>query len=137
MRSSRNSSSSSAASLFSRTAIIMRRRALKKVFPLLRILSKLDEEDRRILLQYLTHDGCEGVYECVHNVLYNPNIPAEDRKQMHFQLNDHKEQLRFLASKKQKAEEKKKVLLRANKPLGPIFNYVMPMLQNDFNKMSM
>ena len=110
----------------------MRKRTLKKLLPLLRVIAKLSEDEKRIVFQFLTHEGCEGIYECVDNILHNPNIPTDDRKQMHFSLSAYKDQLRFLTNREKKAEEKKKVLQQAYKPMGTIFSYVLPMLERDF-----
>ena len=112
----------------------MRRRTLQKLLPLLKVLNKLEEEDRRVLIPYLTHEGCSGIYECVDNILHNPNIPTEHRKQIHFELNGQRDNLRFLASKKQPAEDKKKVLQRTNQSIRSVFTYSLPMLEHDLNQ---
>ena len=110
----------------------MRRRELKKLYPLLKIIAKLDDNEREILIHFLTHQGCSGLYDCVRNGLNNTSLPHTCREKMCNDLKEHKDDLRFLADKHGDPVKKKEVLRKVVKPVGTVFSYVFPLMERDF-----
>ena len=107
----------------------MRRRELKKLYPLLKIISKLDDNEREILIHFLTHQGCSGLYHCVWNGLNNTSLPHACREKMCHELKEHKDDLRFLADKHGDPKKKKEVLRKVVKPVSTVFSYVFPLME--------
>lgn len=106
------------------------RQRMRKLFPLLKILNSLDIEERTILLPYLTHEGCEGVYDCVYNGVMNPTLRAEDRQELHRVLIPHKRKLRRLLAEQDPAK-KKRALLQLGAGASLLIEKVFPVL-NEF-----
>lgn len=107
----------------------MNKREMRKLYPLLKVISKLGEPDRQVLLQYLTHDGCEGIYECIHNGLTNPTLREEDRRAMQESLNAQKRKFRKLLKEADPAK-KKQALLQVGSGVGLILGKVVPLLDD-------
>lgn len=105
----------------------MNKRDIRRLHPLLKVISKLGEPDRKVLLQYLSHDGCEGIYECIHNGLTNPTLREEDRRVMQQSLKTHKNKFRKLL-KEQDPAKKKRALLQVGEGVGLILEKVVPLL---------
>jgi hypothetical protein len=107
----------------------MRRKQMKKLYPLLKILNKLDDKDREILLCYLTNDGCAGVYECIHNAMYNNTIPITQRQNLQKELKKDKFKFRRLLNKNISPEKKHKTLRKVGGGVGKILQTVLPLLE--------
>ena len=91
----------------------MNKRAIRKVHPLLKIISSLGAEERRVLLHYLTHDACEGIYECIETL----------RKS----LSPQKNKFRMLL-KEHDPHKKQRALVQVGDGVGLILNKVVPLL---------
>lgn len=113
---------------------MMRKREIKRLYPLLQIIEKLDEREKKTLFQHLTHEGCSILYECVHNALHNPTISHECRKKICCDVKDYKDELRFLANTQVDKKEKKKLLSKLVKPVSTVFSYVFPILERDMKR---
>jgi hypothetical protein len=111
----------------------MNKREMKKLYPLLKIMSKLPPDEKKVLLHYLSHDGCRGVYECVENGLTNPTLTREDKSAMHANLMRHKNKFRRLL-KEEDPDKKKRVLLQVGEGVGFILEKVVPLLEEFVNK---
>lgn len=110
----------------------MNKRAIRKVHPLLQIISKLSADERNVLLHYLTHDACDGIYECVENGLNNHTLREEDKRLLHKSLSPQKHKFRRLI-KERDPEKKKQVLLQLGEGVGLILEKTVPLL-GDFLK---
>lgn len=123
----------------------MRRDKLAKLYPMLRIIAKLSDEDRHVLVHYLNQTACEGIYECVQNSLRNKTIPDEVRKDLQTYYMPKKQQLRRLYevpniskddSREKRAEamarfarRRKKSLQAISDDLGPIMATARPLIK--------
>jgi hypothetical protein len=124
----------------------MRKDKLQRLYPLLRVISKLSDQDRQVLIRYLTHNGCEAIFECAHNTLRNQSIPEEERrnlqqhymkKKKHFKrLFKPEPQLPETATKEEKlhaaekfAERRKRTLVNVSDDLGLILKTSLPLIQ--------
>lgn len=106
----------------------MNKRAIRKVHPLLKIVNKLGVEERQVLIHYLTHDACEGIYECIQNGLTNPTLRDEDKRELHQTLTPQKNQFRKLL-KECDPVKKKKALVQVGEGVGLILEKVVPLLE--------
>ena len=107
----------------------MNRKSLKKLHPLLKIISKLSNEEKQVLLRYLNHEGCRGIYECVHNGLTNPTLSPEDKDEMRNNLAAKKNWYRKLL-KETDPVRKQQALLQVGEGVGLILEKVVPLLDN-------
>lgn len=107
----------------------MDKKTMRKLYPLLKVLNKLSAGDKNILLRYLTHDGCEGIYECVHNALTNPTLCPNDKQDLQKNLIAKKRAYRRLL-KESDPVKKKQVLLQVGDGIGLILEKVVPLLDN-------
>jgi hypothetical protein len=112
----------------------MNRRQLNKVFPLLKILQQLGEVERQILLCYLTNEGCEGIYECIDNALYNSTLSKVDRQKILEVLRKNKRKYRCLVNKDLSPGRRHKTLCKAGDGVGIILNIVLPLIEKHLKK---
>lgn len=108
---------------------MMNKKAMRKLFPLLKILSKLSPADKVTLLRYLNHDGCEGIYECIHNALTNPTLCEKDKKELRNNLTSKKNKYRNLLKEGDPAKKKQK-LLQVGDGVGLILEKAVPLLDD-------
>ena len=106
---------------------------MKKLYPLLKIVSRLPPDEKKVLMHYLSHDGCRGIYECIENGLTNPTLSTEDRNDMQSNLMRHKNKFRKLL-KENDPMKKKRVLLQVGEGVGLILDKVVPLLEEFVNK---
>jgi hypothetical protein len=107
---------------------MMNKRKMKNLYPLLKIISKLTDEERRVLLQYLNHEGCEGIYECVDNALCNKSLPDEQRQDLASKLSEEKKLYRFIVDENKNSLKKQKKLVQVGGSLGTVLQVVLPLL---------
>ena len=106
----------------------MNKRSIRKAYPLLKVISKLEPGERQVVFQYLTHDACEGIYECIHNGLTNPTLEDEDKRLLHKSLVPQKNKFRKLL-KERDPEKKKRSLIQVGAGVGLILERVVPLLE--------
>ena len=111
----------------------MNKREMRKVHPLLKVIIKLSDEDKQVLMRYLTHEGCDGVYECIHNGLTNHTLIDGDKRMLQSSLIKHKNKFRKLI-KEQDPDKKKRALLQVGEGIGLILDKVVPLLEEFVNK---
>jgi hypothetical protein len=107
----------------------MNKKEIKTVYPLLKIISKLSEQERSILLRYLNHRGCDGIYECIHNGLCNSTLPETERKRLAEKLLKDKKNYRFLLNSSDPTKRQQK-LVQVGGSLGTILDTVLPLLSS-------
>jgi hypothetical protein len=107
----------------------MNKRAIRKVHPLLKIINGLGNEERQVLIHFLTHEACEGIYECVRNGLTNHTLRDEDKQQMQTSLNPHKGKFRKLLAEED-PERKKRALMQVGEGVGLILEKTVPLLDS-------
>jgi hypothetical protein len=107
---------------------MMSKRAIRKVHPLLKIISRLGNDERQVLIHFLTHEACEGIYECIQNGLTNPTLKEEDKRELHNSLLPQKNKFRRLL-KESHPEKKKRTLLQVGEGAGLILEKVVPLLE--------
>ena len=105
------------------------KKKLEKSLPFLKLLSRVSDEDRVILIQHLNKDTCDVVCQCVHNTIKNPNILANDRQAISQKIGSKKDIIRYLsdASRPVHVRQKKLSQLGGN-PLGLILSVAIPLL---------
>ena len=104
---------------------------IKKVVPLLRALQNATEEDRQALCKHLGVDGCEAVYECIHNAVHSKKLSAEERSGLKKELSPHKKAIRYLCKPGKNQKKKQKVLSQVGgSPLLMILSSVLPLISS-------
>ena len=106
----------------------MKRNELKKVYPLQQLLQKLNTTQQKIILQYLNEDGCDAIYECMHNALYNDKITIRCKKKLKTALQDKKHICRSLLNPKLSKKVKQNRLVQTGGSLSLILSTVLPLL---------
>jgi hypothetical protein len=102
---------------------------LKKAFPLLKVLSKLPDQDRTTLIEYLNGDATNALCECVHNAINNRQISG--RHQLCSKALRSKDDLRYISKNHTKSKQKhklKKLIQVGGSPIGLILSAVLPLL---------
>jgi hypothetical protein len=117
----------------------MKKRALKKAFPLLKLLNELPSAGRDALLPHLDTNACDAIYLCIYNGLYNSGISPQQRASLLKALSSKKRALRALArsvtDRKVSDALRKKRLIQSGGSLGMILGVALPLLANFlFNK---
>lgn len=107
----------------------MKRSQSLSVCYLIDVLASLEPEERETIIPYLNEDGCKSIYECVHNALYNKDIPAEKRRQIKQHLKKDEGCYRSLLKTNLHAKTKQKKLCQVGgKSLGILLDAVLPLL---------
>jgi hypothetical protein len=109
------------------------KKTMRRCHPLLKIISALGDEERKVLTHFLTHEACEGIYECIQNGLMNPTLPEEDKREMHERLLPQKNKFRKLI-KEEDPEKKKRALMQLGEGAGFIVQKVFPLLDKYLQK---
>jgi hypothetical protein len=108
------------------------RPALKKVYPLLKLLERMSSTDRITIIQHLDSAACDAVYMCVYNGLHNTAISPQQRDALVKELGGKKRALRALMRTMQHSKVtdalKKKRLIQSGGGLGLILGTVLPLL---------
>jgi hypothetical protein len=106
----------------------MDKEEMRKAFPLLELLSRLCDKDRKIVLSYLNCEACFAIYECIHNGLWNKIIPVKQRKILQKTIGAHKAEFRYLNNKRGCPRLKQKRLVDVAHSTGPILKNLLPLL---------
>ena len=117
----------------------MNKSQMKKVFPMLEILSTLPSDELQLVLPFLNHSVCLGLLECVDHGVCNKSIPLEIRSELREKLIKHKKKFRYLVNKEEYRaenaaerekvlEKKKKTLVHVADCLNDIFKVAIPAL---------
>lgn len=96
---------------------------------MLKILQKLSDTEREILICYLNNDGCAGLYECIHNAVYNTTLRREQREKLQKELNRDKNKFRQILNEKTSADKKNKTLKKIGGKVGIVLETVLPLLE--------
>ena len=108
----------------------MNKLQLRKLQPLLKLISNLSDDERRIVLKYLNTDGLDGVYQCIHNGVSNNTIPQQDRLELKEKLSAQKRQYRALTNIELDPEKKRKKLVEVGDSVGHVIKLVLPVLES-------
>jgi len=103
---------------------------MRKLHPLLKLITKLTDDERRTVLFYLNSAGLDGVYECIHNGIANPTIYTGDQNQLKEKLASQKGQYLSLLADDPDPVKKHKKLLKVSDSVGEVIKLVLPVLEN-------
>lgn len=104
------------------------KRKFRKCMPLLKILNKISEEDRKNIISFLNDEGCEVLINCIQNTLYNPKL-IKATKPLRASLIKHKTDFANLLKPKKSVKQKKLRLVQVGgNPLGTILSTLLPIL---------
>lgn len=107
----------------------MRKHQIAQAYPMLELLSRLEEEDRMKLIPFLNQTGCEGIYECIHNGLRSKLVDLGRRKEIKRTLKSDADIYRcILKNELCSAKKQKKLTQVGGKGLGLLLKSVLPLL---------
>jgi hypothetical protein len=109
--------------------IKMKKCNMKRLYPLLEVLSRMGESDRQIVVEFLNEAGCEGLTECVHNGLWSKALDADKRKAIKTNLKKDAEHYRCILKEGCSKKRHKKLVQVGGDGLGLILNSVLPLLK--------
>jgi hypothetical protein len=114
----------------------MKKRDLRKIYPTLKLIAKLEDNERKELLPHLKSKICHSIYECVHNGISNEvELNYDDICLIRKKLSQHKKILRYLSDPNFCHHTKRSKLNLISSGIGIILNAVLPILaQYLFNK---
>lgn len=105
------------------------------VLPLLHVLKSLKPQQRVILLAHLDDKSRDALYQAIGHVLTTDKIPMRKRLFLKHQLSPHKEDLRFLCSKRHDSECKRRKLTQiGGGPMAHILRAAVPLMLNYYAK---
>ena len=102
---------------------------MAKHYQLARLVSKLPTKDKNTLLPYLTHPGCDVIYECISQAIHNKSLPPSERKVIQERLAPRKREFKRLF-KEPIPERRKRTLQRLGEELDVIFKSALPIIKN-------
>lgn len=111
----------------------MKKCDIKRVYPLLEVLSRLEESDRQIIVEFLNEAGCEGLTECVHNGLWSKAIDLDKRKLIKTNLKKDEASYRCILKEGCSKKRHKKLVEVGGGGLGLILKSVLPLLKDHLN----
>jgi len=106
----------------------MKKKQLKKVFPLLELLHRMPDADRAIVLQFLNSTGCDGIYECIHNGLWNKTLDVSQREILKKKLGENSNTFRYVNKAKANPIRRQKKLVQVGSGVGVIIGLLLPYL---------
>jgi hypothetical protein len=108
----------------------MHNEELKRIFPLIELLARVCDKDREIIISFLNEEGCDAMYECVHNGLYNKEIPYSERKCIYNAICKNEEEYVYLNKLNASPRKKHEHLIKVCDSAGVILKSIAPLLQN-------
>jgi hypothetical protein len=99
---------------------------LRKAYPFLKIIAKLNQEDRQVILQYIDENAVGIIAECVLNAITNKAI--NNRKELRLETSGAKNICRYISNSKKKGTLKRKKIEKIGGSLGMILAAVLPLL---------
>lgn len=108
------------------------RRDVRNVFPLLSILSKLPQEERKIVLNFLDEKSSDVICECIHNGIRSKKINEVKREELKNVLQADKKFYRYLSRGKGSYQQNRKTLVKVANSIHIIFDAVIPLLVQVF-----
>jgi len=106
----------------------MHKKDLKKMYPLLELLSRLCDKDLEIVLEFLDGQGCAAIYECILNGLHNKSISKEERKKIQKAIQHQEKEFKYLKKTKSDTIKKQKELVKVGASTGLILQALIPLL---------
>lgn len=111
---------------------------LTTLYPLLQVLAELDPEKRKIVIKFLNEEGCGGLYNCIHNGLYNDQLSKKRRRAIKKCIVEHGEQEKFrcvLEPDISPTDKQNRLVEIGGAGLGILLNALLPVLaQHIFSK---
>jgi hypothetical protein len=96
---------------------------------MLEIISRLGDEDRMKIIPFLNDQGCDSIYECIHNGLRSKQVSSERRRAIRKTLKGEAELYRhILKTDYCPTKRQKKLAQVSGKGLGLILESVLPLL---------
>ena len=95
----------------------------------LKILKKLNNNQRSILLHFLSDNALNEICDCIHNTLFeNWNLKSTTVKRLRKVLNGLEKPMKTLATKGNTLQRRKKILLQhGGNPLAAILGVAIPL----------
>lgn len=104
---------------------------VKKNLPLLRLLSKADDDERCNLLQHIDAEALNVVCSCVYNAIWNCDIvPKSQRKIIRTKLGDSAKTLEYIARHKNNPVRRRRLLVRNGSSLPILLEAVLPAIES-------
>lgn len=107
----------------------MKKCSMKRIYPFLEVISRLDLKDRQILVQFLDEEGCEAITECIHNALWSKSIDPQKRRAIKLSLKQDEDKYRCILKEGCSKKRKKKLAEIGGGGLGVILDAVLPQLK--------
>ena len=115
----------------------MREAQRKVILPLLGVLKNLKPADRIIILAHLDDLSRDRLYETINQVLSQSSpLPSSKKKLLKRRLWAHRENLRYLTSRKRRSskEKRRRLVHIGGNPLGYLLKTAVPLLLNLYGK---
>lgn len=107
----------------------MKRQEVKKYIPLLKIIKKLKNDEKRVLVKHLDSRSIECLSCVFRNAIANPTLGAEQQEHLRQRLWDKRNDVRFIANAKKSADAKKRRLSQlGGNLLGLIIGQLLPLV---------
>jgi hypothetical protein len=107
----------------------------KQYLDLLKLLKKLSDNDRSVIIPYLKPEAVEFLCECFHNVLYTDlNSPNKANIKRRLKSSCSVDRLKLIASKSRAYKSKVKALKQEGAGIGLILSAALPFLTSLFSR---
>lgn len=107
----------------------MNKKKLKKLLPIIQLITKLPQEQRAGLLEYLSDEAHEGLCECIYNGIANKSLLGQKKSQFLKEKvrKDQKALLTILRPNISKKTRRRK-MIQSGGSIALILATVLPML---------
>lgn len=107
----------------------MKRQAVKKYVPLMKIIKKLNNDEKRVLVKHLDGKSIECLSCVFRNAIANPTLSEEQQKHLRQKLWDKRNDVRFIANTKKSTDAKRRRLSQlGGNLLGLIIGQLLPLV---------
>jgi len=107
----------------------MNKKKLASFLPLLEVLSNISADQRKIVINFLTDETHDILYECIKNGICNNTINEGDKQRLRTELESKKNNFRYILNNKGSKKKKKENLVQiGGNSLGIILEFVLPLI---------
>jgi len=104
---------------------------VKESLPLLDVLSKVGDAERKCILKHLDSDSVNVVCNCIHNAIYNDAIvPKDTWNEIRSQLKQSKKPLHYVSRLTNNFGKRRKLLIQHGGSLPLLLSAVLPIIRD-------
>lgn len=112
----------------------MKQKTVREILPLLSYLQTLPRDEMKIYISHMDDKTRDALCETVASTIRSSKVPLRQRMMLKKKLDSYKDDLRSLAQKLPRPQQKKKLQQLGGGPLRYVFGTAVPLLLKGYRK---